>query len=963
MKRMHQPISFHSAVFAALTAAFVYRVEAQVTPGEPAETATNPVEIIEEVVVYGIRRSLESALEQKKQQKNLIEVINAEDIGKLPDENLAEVLENIPGVQISRNAGIGSTVSVRGSADNRVEINGRGTTPSGDNRGGMSFEDLPAALVRSLNVVKVPTADMVEGSIGGTIDVKTYRGLRLKKRLAVFRAGTEYAENADAWNQNLSATVGDKFSTQLGDIGAIFTFSHIEKTVREDSLRVSPGIRQASQSNVDFNGDGSGDAYYKPGFGDLLFGIEERENSAFSGSLEWQYSSDLKLFAEASYTDFSRLNLGQSMFIGAAGADQELDGIANATFGSVSIAGIGIPMLTAGVIGGGIRNGGVDLATQTSSPNDGLRLRSNNRAGSRDTESYLTAIGGEWDEERFKVEFEVSIAGSDTQEAAFTTVFQFNDPDANNFHSAGAAIRIPFYYDYRDGVLEYGPTGDRVTTTQLLDPSYYSLFIARDQDSFFDNEELASKIDITWFSNGGFWQEVQLGARVSDRSINRSRLAQVSRNFPGFSGGDLVQYLSPTPGDFFDFQSNGTYLDNFLTGNTRTIYGQRSQLRDTLGMDVDGITDPLQGFGVDEETIAAYVRGDFEATIMGMPARGIAGVRVVNTDQNASGNEIMSDGTLRDVAEEQKYTEVLPSLSLVISPVDDIQIRIGAAKIMRRPSFSDLSPTVRYPLNTGQAVLIGDPSLQPTTAKQFDLSIEYYPRKGSVISLGAYHKNLDSVIGRETIFNGICNPRAVDANADDPALALPTCTTGGESGVLVNRISPLNLPGGEIEGLEIAFQHYFRNLPKPFNGLGIIANYALQNGSRDLTFNSPAGLNSDGSQQDLPLNFVRLSENSYNFTAFYEKPRWSARLRYTYRDVFLVSESTDISNGFPLYSDDRGQLNGSMSFNVNETTAITLSGVNLLKDRTVQPGVFPGGPIARMMDSDRRVTLGVRVKL
>ena len=178
----------------------------------------------------------------------------------------------------------------------------------------MSFEDLPAALVRSLNVVKVPTADMVEGSIGATIDVKTYRGLRLKERLAVFRAAAEYAENAEAWNQNFSATVGDKFSTQLGDVGAIVTFNHIEKTVREDSLRVSPGIRQAAQSNVDFNGDGIGDAYYKPGFGDLLFGVEDRENTAVSTSLEWQYSNDLKLFTEVSYTDFSRLNLGQSMF-------------------------------------------------------------------------------------------------------------------------------------------------------------------------------------------------------------------------------------------------------------------------------------------------------------------------------------------------------------------------------------------------------------------------------------------------------------------------------------------------------------------------------------------------------------------------------------------------------------------------------------------------------------------------
>ena len=92
-------------------------------------------------------------------------------------------------------------------------------------------------------------------------------------------------------------------------------------------------------------------------------------------------------------------------------------------------------------------------SSDTGAPNDGMRLRANNRAGSRDTESFVAAIGGEWEQETFKIQFEVNAAGSETQEAAFTTVFQFNDPTADNFHSAGAAIRVPFFYDFRGGVL------------------------------------------------------------------------------------------------------------------------------------------------------------------------------------------------------------------------------------------------------------------------------------------------------------------------------------------------------------------------------------------------------------------------------------------------------------------------------------------------------------------------------
>ena len=166
---------------AILLAVFLSMIPLSYSQEEGAtDSAESDDTVVEEVIVYGIRQSLENALEEKRETTNLIEVINAEDIGKLPDENVAEVLENIPGVQIGRSAGIGASVSIRGSEDNRVEINGRGTTPSGDSRGGMSFADLPAALVRSLNVVKVPTADMIEGSVGGTINVKTSRGLQLR---------------------------------------------------------------------------------------------------------------------------------------------------------------------------------------------------------------------------------------------------------------------------------------------------------------------------------------------------------------------------------------------------------------------------------------------------------------------------------------------------------------------------------------------------------------------------------------------------------------------------------------------------------------------------------------------------------------------------------------------------------------------------------------------------------------
>ena len=130
------------------------------------------------IFVTGIRSSLQSALNEKRDADSLIEVIQAEDIGKLPDQNLAEVLENVTGVQITRTAGVGTGVQIRGTNDNRVEINGVSTVGSGTGRGGINFEDINAAIIASVEVIKAPEAKTVEGSVGGTINLRTIRPAR-----------------------------------------------------------------------------------------------------------------------------------------------------------------------------------------------------------------------------------------------------------------------------------------------------------------------------------------------------------------------------------------------------------------------------------------------------------------------------------------------------------------------------------------------------------------------------------------------------------------------------------------------------------------------------------------------------------------------------------------------------------------------------------------------------------------
>lgn len=188
---------------------------------------------LQEIVVTGIRSSLTNALEEKRAADNLIEVIRAEDIGKLPDQNLAEVLENVTGVQITRQAGVGTGVQIRGTNANRTEINGVSTVGSGAGRSGINFDDVSASIIAAVEVTKASEAKTIEGSVGGTINLKTIRPLNLRETLATIRLQGEQSDlSADNdITPRVSGTLGNRWSTDAGEIGVVISGSYAESDV------------------------------------------------------------------------------------------------------------------------------------------------------------------------------------------------------------------------------------------------------------------------------------------------------------------------------------------------------------------------------------------------------------------------------------------------------------------------------------------------------------------------------------------------------------------------------------------------------------------------------------------------------------------------------------------------------------------------------------------------------------
>ena len=244
------------AIVALLLSTFTLAV----VPVALAQDTAAEDEAIEEIVAVGIRGSLRNAIDQKRKSDNLVEVIIAEDIGKLPDQNLAEVLEGIAGVQITRRAGVGTGVQIRGTNANRIEINGVSTVGSGSGRSGINFEDVNATIISAVEVTKSPEAKTIEGSVGGTINLKTIRPLDLTDTLGVIRVqGEDSSLSTESISPRLAGAFGKNWSTGSGDFGFVISGSYTEQQAvsfrprtDRDNIAAPPGADPAEFLGIQF---------------------------------------------------------------------------------------------------------------------------------------------------------------------------------------------------------------------------------------------------------------------------------------------------------------------------------------------------------------------------------------------------------------------------------------------------------------------------------------------------------------------------------------------------------------------------------------------------------------------------------------------------------------------------------------------------------------------------------------
>jgi TonB-dependent receptor len=934
---------------------------------------------IEEVVVTGIRGSLRTAVEQKRNSDKLIEVVIAEDIGKLPDQNLAEVMEGISGVQITRTAGVGTGVQIRGTNANRIEINGVSTVGSGSGRSGIDFEDVNSSIISAVEVTKSPDAQTIEGSVGGTVNLKTIRPLELTETLGSIRIQGEDSSLSDEGTQpRLSGAFGKNWSTDSGEFGFVISGSYTEQEAVSFRPRADRDVigRPVGADPSEFLG--------------IQFLLQEQENDDYettnvATTFEWAPNDSLKFHFDAIINEQERSR--DQYRLQASGVGALINLSIPTAFETVDF-GVG-PGVYPAALQGTLEP---DLAVDDDDPN----LRFSSETNSRVTDSEIFALGGEWQGDRLSASFEFASTSSDSETPNLSTTLNFINPNCP-LDATSNDNCVPFIYDLSHNSLSFGINFDSPfapAVADLTNPANVVLQQVIVENNTTDNSEDAVRVDFTYDLDWGPLTTVDFGVRYNESS---SEFEDIGDNIGGFS--QMVD--SP----------NGLLFEELLvrgSTNYNSADGRQLYIRDFLLIDPDrsfsnpqAVIDILQAaviahdpsspdilnitsdqnayFDVSEETTAIYAQANFEHGIF----RGNVGVRYLETDiDSVAYGDADSNGERHLQSTKGSYDFVLPRLNVVANVSEEVLVRAGYGKDIRRPDFDDLNTAFVFGTNENTAVALGNPGLEPEEVDSFDISVEWYFAPSAVASIGYFTKDRTNIFGID--FEGALlipepnNPGGFARETD------PSCPGGGIynpkviPNVLGDPLVPglcvdFTKPGNDAEtttqsGIELAFQYDLSSFEDSLgwaSGFGFIANYTSQDFSggsiEDCTSGRGEAVLGAGVCQDRGL--LDFSENAYNFTLYYEKHNLSARMRYTWRESFRTEDFAGGSSGastfsFPVNTLDRSQLNASISYAINDNFDIGVEAVNLTEEPVYQHCVSKTGPLCFAGYPDRRIIFG-----
>lgn len=917
----------------AFSAAAVSQTAVDTTEEEQVE-----LEIIQ---VSGIRGSLIRAQALKMDNTSLVEALSAEDIGKLPDTSIAESLARLPGLAGERRNGRSSGLSVRGFNENYVatSLNGRELLGMGDNRG-VEYDLYPSEIVANVLVYKTPEAGLLNQGIGGTVDLQTINPLG-KDRTIVFNGSLE-KNGLDSANPDFDDQ-GHRFSINYVDsfaddtLGIAITYASLESPNQEQHFRSwgyatvdTSSPRRAEDSVMVPEGTlvtGGHDSFVRSG---LL------ERDSIATVIQYAPTDDLMIKFDALYIDFQEDNVKRGLEEGGAvwgGQDPTITGVESG-------------LVTSGFIDGFhsvVRNDASRQEAQLSTfglniaydINDTWRAMADFSSGSvdktiTDIESY-SGVG------------RAGVEGRPLTPRSFTMT------DTGVVFSAHPTLPG---VDLTDESL-----------IRLAGPQAWGAPIVGGdaQDGFVNQPEFEEDLDSLRLQiNGdieyGFIVGVEAGIAYSDRAKSKVNNGAYLTS-PVYPDSDPIpEVLGVASLDFIGidgvlaYDSLGLYNSGYYTETDAGLV-QNDRLGDT--------------YTVEEELTTLWLRADLETEIGDMYLRGNFGLQAVSADQESFGFSTVSDANGLTVASPvsggDDYTDVLPSLNLALEVLDSQFIRLAMSKTLSRPRMDDMRPNNQAsfafndqqinspdPQRSAWSGSSGNPALQPYEARQFDIAYENYFLSDGYFSAAFFYKD-------------IVNWHRTQQNVQDfTAVYIPSLhqsSTGEAPATFLGLVSQ-NEDGlkGYVRGYELQASLPFSIISDSLEGFGVFASATFL----------------DGEFEDQQGNITRvpgLSDESYQFTAYYENSGFEARVSARKRDEFStevrglsLSLVETIDQGSTLVDAQIGYDFSGSGIESLKGLRVTLQAQNLTDEETVQANDSDPRQILQYQTFGRNFLLGFNYK-
>jgi iron complex outermembrane recepter protein len=899
--------------------------EAATAPETPAQDAVETT--LDTISVTGYRASLEKALDIKRGEKGTVDAIVAQDIGKFPDLNLAESLQRIPGVVITRDAGEGRNITVRGLGPQftRVRLNGleaMSSVGSSDGQGGANrsrsfdFNVFASDLFSQLIARKTASADVEEGSLGATVDLRTARPFDFDGFTATGSLQGSFNDAAETTSPRFAGLISNSWAD--GRFGALLSVAYSERdtveegtgTVRWAGGTTNGGFNAASPFTPALAAN-----VYAPRFPRYTLMEHDQKRLGVTAALQFKPSDDTTFSLDALYSkidavrDERYIEANSLSKSSGSGRKNEIR-----------------------VIDGAVDNGALVYAVMNN-----VGLRAENRHDEWETTFKQINLDGEHRfSDSFRVSGKVGTSKSDHSNPIQATVMM--DRYGVNGYS----------YDYRGNpnkpVFNYGinPT----------DPNGWGLSVIRLRENYVTNDYDTGQLDFAWLMSPAFTLKGGVQAKNFGFVSSERRRAATETIVPtNTTGGTSAAPVPLPPAQIIQASLKG------MSGSPGTwVVPDFAAIASMYDIFSDSGTFAMLNYNpsdqhVNEKDRGVYLMGEFSTDLGAVPLSGNVGVRYVRTSQSSTGIGTVNN-TPTVITVDREYSDTLPSLNLVAEITPDFLIRFGAAKVMARPPLGNLTPGVTVSVSgSARTVSAGNPLLDPQRAKTYDLGFEWYFSEGAMLGAVLFYKDIDSFI-QNTRETRPYNTSGLPDSLLSGTTALPT-----DDFVFT---VPINTPGGALRGVELNYTQPFTFLPGFLKDFGLQLNYTYVDSEVQYMLSSGALAQKE--------ELTGTSKTGWNASLYYEGRRFSGRVSATNRSDYLIQVPGTEAGFNSDASGVHGQsgttiLDASIRYKISDKFEISLEGSNLTNEAQESWVSNPSVQLPlEYSETGRQYLLGLRYK-